>query len=515
MCVDYKHAGEDTKELLLSVEGCWLKTELQLEMLSKISDKLDSRLQKHIANVLQVLEIKLHAADAKMERVMKAKEDPLLASMTTLHLTQRPVKRWKVALFKESMVSMVKDLKDWQQEFDPSWYLITLVAKPDIDESLQETKKVINSPTGKLQQIRDTLWRTSDADGTQSKKSLFLDANELGDEKQTFSLSSKAFVSWYSSSDDAVLIDTITYAAETNTELATNHVRDLARVLSNHDPSTSGLLTCQGVIRATPGPASELTFDFVFTVPRTLHSPKLLRDLLLSEVVHPLDERLNLAKSLARSVMFVHTSAFVHKNIRPETVVVFQSQQSSIGEPFLIGFERFRPAASGTSLQGDLLWEKNLYRHPRRQGLHLEDFYKMQHDIYSLGVCLLEIGLWSSFVCPDGSINKPGRALDISSDLLMKDKGKGAFNIKRKLTAMAETSLPHLMGTRYTKIIVACLTCLDPDETNQFGKRTDLEDEDGLVVGIQYIEKVSDSAFQSPPLWSSSVSLKENRSLDR
>lgn len=488
---DYRNAEEGIMELLLSVEGCWLKTELQLETITKISNTLDPRLQKHIANVLQILEIKLHAADVKMEKVVRSKEGQFLALMTSLNLTKGSVKRWKLVLLKESMGSMIKDLKDWQQEFDPSWYLITLIANPKIDQSLQETIVVKNSPTRKLQDLRDTLWRASDAIAAKDEKSLFLDPNQLGNKKQIVSPSSRAFVSWYGSSDDAVLIDTITYGTETNTELATTHVRDLGRVLSKHDPSTSGLLTCRGVIKATPEPVSNLTFDFIFTIPQPLHSPKLLRDHLLSEMIYPLDERLHLAKSLARSVMFVHTSGFVHKNIRPETVVILKGQQSSLGKPYLIGFERFRPAASGSYLQGDSLWEKNLYRHPRRQGTHLEEYYKMQHDIYSLGVCLLEIGLWTSFVCPHGSGYEPGPALDISYDLSTKDKGKGAFNVKRKLTAMAETSLPHRMGTKYTKIVVACLTCLDPDETNQFGKRASLEDEDGLIVGIQFIEKVS------------------------
>jgi len=42
-----------------------------------------------------------------------------------------------------------------------------------------------------------------------------------------------------------------------------------------------------------------------------------------------------------------------------------------------------------------------LYRHPERQGppdSMAEAKYNIGHDIYRLGVCLLEIGLWQSFV---------------------------------------------------------------------------------------------------------------------
>jgi hypothetical protein len=45
-----------------------------------------------------------------------------------------------------------------------------------------------------------------------------------------------------------------------------------------------------------------------------------------------------------------------------------------------------------------MAWDRNVYRHPLRQGDRPAEAYRMQHDIYSLGVCLLEIGLWESFV---------------------------------------------------------------------------------------------------------------------
>jgi hypothetical protein len=64
----------------------------------------------------------------------------------------------------------------------------------------------------------------------------------------------------------------------------------------------------------------------------------------------------------------------------------------------LVGFGNFRDAEGGTLRSGDTLWEKNIYRHPRRQGQKPQDDYIMQHDIYSLGVCLLELGLWESLL---------------------------------------------------------------------------------------------------------------------
>jgi hypothetical protein len=48
--------------------------------------------------------------------------------------------------------------------------------------------------------------------------------------------------------------------------------------------------------------------------------------------------------------------------------------------------------------QAITLRKKDLYRHPQRQSHDLKEYYVMQYEIYSLGICLLEIGLWRSFI---------------------------------------------------------------------------------------------------------------------
>lgn len=54
---------------------------------------------------------------------------------------------------------------------------------------------------------------------------------------------------------------------------------------------------------------------------------------------------------------------------------------------------------------------------------------------------------------------------------------------------MAATQLPGAMGPIYAKVTVACLTCLDRGN-NGFGNEEGFMDEDGISVGVRYVEKV-------------------------
>jgi hypothetical protein len=86
-----------------------------------------------------------------------------------------------------------------------------------------------------------------------------------------------------------------------------------------------------------------------------------------------------------------------------------------------------------------LVWYKDVYRHPSRQGEHPEEEYVMKHDIYSLGVCLLEIGIWTSLI----EWNKNGKVASLRpgfglTDQLQDDSTKKeALQLKRVLQELA------------------------------------------------------------------------------
>lgn len=151
---------------------------------------------------------------------------------------------------------------------------------------------------------------------------------------------------------------------------------------------------------------------------------------------------------------------------------------------------------------------RNLDRHPSRQGTLPEMHYQMQHDIYSLGVILLEIGLWTSFSLPSTSQNSTSPTVPNSlfPSNATSSKSKNPLGrpsqIKAYLESLAKAKLPSQLGKRYTNIVLLCLRCLDEDvgmgsegDGDGFGvgvggEGEEIMDEDGVVIGVRYIENV-------------------------
>ncbi|EEU34409.1 uncharacterized protein NECHADRAFT_82257 [Fusarium vanettenii 77-13-4] len=92
--------------------------------------------------------------------------------------------------------------------------------------------------------------------------------------------------------------------------------------------------------------------------------------------------------------------------------------------------------------------DKDSYRHPNRQGRTPRKDYIMQHDIFSLGVCLLEIGLWRSFVSYDSDCGHP---IPLEGLGLIRDavRVESEATLKEKLMEMAHNELPAYMGPRF------------------------------------------------------------------
>jgi hypothetical protein len=497
--------------------------EVQLRTLTALWDKLHPPLQALYHDVLTSLGTKLMSAFESFQ---------VTQGHSNAASTMR--QKLKVVYLKRQLTQTVADMEEWQKKFDPSWYLITRIANPDVDKRLDHVKARVPQPAAvsstRLAKMRESINQISSRSMEGGGQSIFKEAAVVADE-MTRIKGTTAYLSRYRGDGRRILLDPANLAGQASTVTARVNIRDLARLLLHIDPATFNLLRCDGVVELpiSQGTQKQTQFHLLFDIPDGLSSPITLRSLLEDAPKISLSDRFQLAKQLARSVTFVHAAGFVHKNIRPETVLVFdeinsatnrKSRRKSLGSSFLIGFERVRKAEGRTDKFGDLEWAKNLYRHPFRQGLQPEDVFEMRHDIYSLGVCLLEIALWQSFVQitivataketdnvgeekeveeprPDALATSseetiPWSELNISTELADENHRRGALTIKNKLVALAKDSLPSLVGERYTSVVLACLCCLDEDsEDNSFRYEKDMEDKDGIIVGVRYIENVS------------------------
>lgn len=192
-------------------------------------------------------------------------------------------------------------------------------------------------------------------------------------------------------------------------------------------------------------------YAFLFRYPeRALEqSPVSLHDMLSSESHNAsLEDRFGTAKRVATSLWTLHTDNWVHKSMRSQSIVFFLEQGSIIAyrDPYLVNFEYSRPANQNTTWTWDQDEEKNLYRHPERQGPPTRSFDKT-HDVYALGVVLLEIGLWqTAFAIRQHAKQAQGPAVRFDR-----------YDLKEAFIALAKQRLSRTMGLAYRDAVLTCL----------------------------------------------------------
>ena len=476
ICVSLKDANAEVEERVVAIRNHWKRISMQVDYVRRIWKALDDELQAIQSQTLQVLSRKLSDTYAKLDRIYKKKSGQIVG-----------VRRWKYALYKQCLDRAIEDLILWQDRYNPSWFLMLRISNPVIDKELGG-RGLEPSLLPVAKSLRD-LQRNEPS----NRSSVFLPKDGLDFAQRHAIRFSTTELIKRSKSEKWVVVDHIQCNQRCDLTLTTKNMRELATMLSATNPMSFCILKCRGVIRnIEPSSGKPSSFDFIFDVPKELSGkPETLRSYICSCIQPTLNERFLLAYQLAKSVSYVHTLGFVHKNIRPETFLGWSTGTQSFASVFLVGFEKLRSADGRTIKMGDSSWERNIYRHPQRQGLHPEEIYVMQHDIYSLGVCLLEIGIWQSFLLyNDADDPKASESLQSAFDRT----SNNPFMLKNFLVALAQEKLPRQMGKRYTEVAVNCLTCMDEDNTD-FGDKAQFEDDDGILVGARYIAKVS--AFKS------------------
>ena len=224
-------------------------------------------------------------------------------------------------------------------------------------------------------------------------------------------------------------------------------VNQLASLLSTAGSNALGTLPFRGFLKEP----DQLRYAFVFDIPggTTETKPDSLHHMIESPELGrlwSLSDRFNLAVDLSKTIGTFHMFEWVLKGFQSGSVVFCYDEQTAkpqLRRPYITGFEYIRPVSGSTVGQPlDVSEKTTLYCHPDVQKEPNIEFAKI-HDLYSLGVVLLEIGLWLTArqILRQARPPRPSKPSEIREEYIRK----------------ANSKLPLRMGQAYTEAVVACL----------------------------------------------------------
>lgn len=480
----------DQVELCSQIIGL---NQTQSRLLLVFFSKLDQRISPSLQDEVHSLYQSLRNIYEDLVSVFSGSANAATAASTkSVKLSSRDILKLKTAII---------NLETWNDRFFKFAVLILFFDQSKFDTSTEARQRTLSTYDAleRVQRLRDAVQMTLNNTTTSTK--LLLDWDDADVSRTKLSNSDLWMIHKTSVEDSATaitLVEERAYSYDIDT-VALNRirrtVRDVALILREAEPSTMGVLRCQGFRHDS----QHNRFELHFSVPHGVENPRSLRDMLKDRkyqdvgAVHPLNHRLDLAKKLASAVFLIHSGDFVHKNIRPENIIIFEPCVSvgsnvdaelmkyrqfprALGTPYLVGYDGVRKVDAMSDLIAIDDPQKSIYLSPERHRLKIGDEFIMQHDVYSLGVVLLEIALWKDLSNHASSV---GKVLWHRQGVLK------SASLHENLISLAKTRIPRYLGQRYTDAVIACLTGLkDVDNISE------LKDQDGVVVGVAYITLV-------------------------
>lgn len=226
----------------------------------------------------------------------------------------------------------------------------------------------------------------------------------------------------------------------------------LASALHCLDGTTVSLLHCHYLFEDARDPR-QLNFTLINSLPFRVDDarpPLTLKGLITRTQgkvrlppMHSLTERFFVALALATAVFFLHSVRFLHHAITSYNVLMLERGSTlpkkrfphSLGAPFLVGFETVKELHTASDGRAHPTPEV-VYQHPDRLLPNGRPKYSEIHDVYSLGMVLLELAIWKPLERYETDLTGPSRSEKLA-DLLM----------------LVDTS----MGRRYRKVVEWCL----------------------------------------------------------
>jgi len=232
------------------------------------------------------------------------------------------------------------------------------------------------------------------------------------------------------------------------------------------------VLRCRGYFHSAAAAAFGLVYDFPSGFSSSMEAKETDKDVKTTTLYQILDvgrrwqqplltNRFKLAKMLAGSISELHKIGWVHKGISSSNVAFFYTSESNflsaLEKPYIVGFKHSRSYAAFTEGPVSDETEKE-YEHP--DYARLDKRYSPKYDYYSLGMVLLEIGLWKTLK----KINAPG--------------GLSPSGVREWLLTTMVPRLGQAMGSVYRDLVALCLG-------REFDRYDGIDDESERKVATQ------------------------------
>lgn len=250
-------------------------------------------------------------------------------------------------------------------------------------------------------------------------------------------------------------------------QMMEERVRKLAKLLSQPaKPREFRAPRCLGYLHEIDE-ADEPRYGFVYEVPaqeKLASSDQRmdnLRQLFLTTPCPSLTKRMRLALMIAESLFYLHAVNWLHKGLRSKSIIFFTDagqKQMELSSPVVSGFDFSRPDLPEeiTVRHSSNIFD-DLYRHPER----LKDAgagtprSQKSHDVYSLGIILLEIAFWQPIEVVMGIAmdQKSARSLVRKIRERILDRKDGIMVGKQSTMA----GLEGRVGEAYAEVVRRCV----------------------------------------------------------
>ena len=223
-------------------------------------------------------------------------------------------------------------------------------------------------------------------------------------------------------------------------------IQGLVGMLRKPRSSNLRALDCLGTYHDLNGER----FGVVYGFPRSHSTPVRLHYLLKGGgsrgIVQPhIGLKIALARTLAACLQDVHLSGWVHKDINSYNILFFtsasQPSEHEYRNPYLTGFHYSREDdPNAITIGPDSIDETRHYQHPEYREGNGRTAFRREFDVYSLGLVLLEIGVWESL---GGVYNHRPKS--------------GLWELRDKYIRICDRQVLERMGPIYHAVTVRCL----------------------------------------------------------